>query len=138
MAIMEGPKVDAPGRPKRHGLAFTLATIVCGFGAGFVLPIVLFLVLVGVPVALGPGIGWMVNILGLPDPFGLIVWYIALGAIGGILPDTAKWAYGTGLFVFFGAPGATLIVWPWVVLGLVAWIVLDLLALLTDERSPDG
>jgi hypothetical protein len=138
MAMMQERQVNTHGQRSEHGLTYELVVIVCGFIAGSVLPFVLFLLLVGIPVSLGFGIGWMVDVLGLPEPFDLIVWYVAIGAIGGILPGSAKWAYAGGLILFFGVFGRTLPVWPWVVGGLLAWIALDLLARWTDVRQTNA
>jgi hypothetical protein len=133
MATMQERPIDTPGQSSAHGLAYELASIVSGLVAGFVLPIILFFVLVGIPFVMFP-IAGLVKILDLPDPIGLITWYVALGSIGGILSGFAKWAYATGPFVFFAAYGPVLSVWLWVGCGLIAWVSLGVIAVWTDER----
>lgn len=116
-------------RAGAHGLrsaARTLTIWVIGLGAGSIVPYVLYFVLVEFGWCLGMVCGAS-SILGLPDPLGLILWYLVLGAIGGIVPG-GDWglAYGLGLGISLLREARWFLVWPWAVLLVVSWIVVRL------------
>ena len=94
-----------------------------GFAAGLVLPVLLYVALVGIPVV-PPGVQ-------VPEGFGqsfalpgLITWYLVVGGVGPLLPGSElRVGYGLGVLFLLIAQARFFIVWPWVALGVLAWII---------------
>lgn len=118
----DGSPANSSARGPR-GWPATIAIWTLALVTGAVLPFVLYFLVVGFPYCLAMVCG-MASILGLPDPLGLVVWYLVLGAIGGIGGDM-DWGlwYGLGLLVAVLAQPVGFVVLPWALLLVLAWVV---------------
>ena len=135
MMVIDRVMKDDNG-PTEHGVVYAITAFSLSFTCGFVLPIGLLFLLLGIPYVIGFGIAGMVHILDLPEPVGAL-WYATLGSIGGIASGTWKWGYGAGLFVIV-VLWPLLIIWPWILVSVLSWVVFELIAHWLEQGGSDG